>query len=73
MSVDLGDQPMIVYKDIPLEIVEEFVQRGHIAKSYRFGSEVLDLMRRNPEARLGAMVACSWDEGVGWYAVVRCV
>lgn len=71
VSVDLGDQPMIVYRDIPLEMVEEFVQRGLIAESYWFGSEALELMRRNPEARLGAMVACSWDEGVGWYAVVR--
>ena len=33
VTVDLGDQPMIVYKDIPLEMVEEFVQRGLIAES----------------------------------------
>lgn len=71
VSVDLGDQPTIVYRDIPLEMVEEFVQCGLIAESYRFGSEALGLVRRNPEARLDSMVACSWDEEAGWYAVVR--
>lgn len=71
VSVDLGDQPMIVYRVIPLEMVEEFVQRGLIAESYRFGAEALALVRRNPDARLDSMVACSWDEEAGWYAVVR--
>ena len=71
VSVDLGDQSMIVYRDIPLEMVEEFVQRGLIAESYRFGAEALALVRRNPDARLDSMVACSWDEEAGWYAVVR--
>ena len=71
VSVDLGDQSMIVYRDIPLEMVEEFVQRGLSAESYRFGAEALALVLRNPEARLDSMVACSWDEEAGWYAVVR--
>ena len=71
VTVDLGDQPMIVYKDIPLEKVEEFAGRGLIAESYRFGAEALGLVRRNPEAKLDSMVACSWDEEAGWYAVVR--
>lgn len=71
VTVDLGDQPMIVYKNIPLGMVDEFVERGLIAESYQFGHEALGLMRRNSDARLGAMVACSWDGEAGWYAVVR--
>ena len=71
VSVDLGEQPVIVFNDIPMGLVEEFVERGLIAESYQFGCEALCLMRRNPDARLGAMVACSWDDEAGWYAVVR--
>lgn len=71
VTMNLDDQPVVVYNDIPLEMVDGFVERGFIAGSYQFGYEALGLMRRNPDARLGAMVACSWDGDVGWYAVVR--
>ena len=71
VTMNLDDQPVVVYNDIPLEMVDEFVERGLVAESYCFGYEALGLMRRNPDARLGAMVACSWDDEVGWYAVVR--
>ena len=71
VTMDLDDQPLIIYNDIPLKTVDEFVKRGLIVESYQFGCEALDLMRRNPDARLGAMVACSWDGEASWYAVVR--
>ena len=66
VTMNLDDQPVVVYNDIPLEMVDGFVERGLIAGSYQFGYEALGLMRRNPDARLGAMVACSWDGDVGW-------
>lgn len=71
VSMGFDDQPRIAYNDIPLEVVEGFVERGLIAESYRFSVEALDLMRRNPDARLDATAECSFDEEAGWHAVIR--
>ena len=42
VSMGFDDQPRIAYNDIPLEVVEGFVERGLIAESYRFSVEALD-------------------------------
>mgnify|MGYP003356787775 FL=1 len=62
VSMGFDDQPRIAYNDIPLEVVEGFVERGLIAESYRFSVEALDRRTARCDGRVqlrrGGRLAC---------------